>query len=175
VINEGDFKDKASFEANLREDDLWIQLPTAQGGRAWVLFSDAMETDGIIESAIEGYDIANDIPDPAELTLRGVSFVSGSAELTEDSMTILDDIADKLWLLGDLKFEVAGYTDSIGSSASNQRLSLQRAEAVVAHWVSRGIDAARLSAVGYGEANPIADNGTAEGRALNRRVELRQL
>lgn len=73
----------------------------------------------------------------------------------------------------DASFEVVGHTDNVGSDAYNQKLSEQRAEAVKGWLVSNGIDGARLSAKGEGESNPVADNGTAEGRAQNRRVELR--
>lgn len=65
-----------------------------------------------------------------------------------------------------------GHTDSVGSDAYNQRLSVARAEAVKAYLVSHGVDVKRVRAVGKGESEPIADNATAEGRAKNRRVEV---
>jgi len=68
--------------------------------------------------------------------------------------------------------QVAGYTDSVGTDAYNQGLSERRANAVLDYFVSHGIEASRLTAVGYGESNPVADNSTADGRAQNRRVEL---
>jgi outer membrane protein OmpA-like peptidoglycan-associated protein len=71
-----------------------------------------------------------------------------------------------------LKIVVEGHTDSTGDPAGNQRLSEMRAEAVVAELITRGIEASRLSAKGFGRTKPIADNGTEEGRAKNRRVEL---
>ena len=175
VIDQADFNNKVAFEENLRPDDLWMQLPAAHGERCWILFSDAIKVDGIVETSIEGFGIANDIPDPAELSLKGVSFISGSAQITEESKEILDDLADKLWILQDIQFEVVGHTDSVGSQSSNQELSKLRAESVVAYLVNKGIDASRLSAKGYGESRPIADNNTADGRMMNRRVELRVL
>ena len=68
---------------------------------------------------------------------------------------------------------VEGNTDSIGTDAYNQGLSERRAESVRSHLIGRGVSASRLTAVGYGESQPIASNDTAEGRALNRRVELK--
>ncbi|MCM2297695.1 MAG: OmpA family protein [Rhodoferax sp.] len=65
-----------------------------------------------------------------------------------------------------------GHTDSVGSDAYNQRLSVARAESVKAYLVSKGVDVKRVQAVGKGESEPIADNATAEGRAKNRRVEV---
>lgn len=70
------------------------------------------------------------------------------------------------------KFAVVGYTDSRGADAYNKALSEQRAAAVRDWLVANGVDAGRLTTVGMGESNPIADNATAEGRAQNRRVEL---
>ena len=67
---------------------------------------------------------------------------------------------------------IEGHTDSQGPDVYNQDLSERRASAVVDYLVSQGIDATRLSAVGYGETNPIADNETREGRAINRRIEF---
>jgi outer membrane protein OmpA-like peptidoglycan-associated protein len=74
-----------------------------------------------------------------------------------------------------LKVEVAGHTDSANSDTYNLDLSQRRADAVLNYFVSKGVETDRLSAKGYGEAEPIADNSTTEGRFKNRRVELRSL
>ncbi|MNT90758.1 Outer membrane porin F precursor [compost metagenome] len=66
---------------------------------------------------------------------------------------------------------VEGHTDSVGPDAYNQKLSQRRADAVKQVLVQDGVEASRVSSVGYGESRPVADNGTAEGRAVNRRVE----
>lgn len=174
LISESDFQGKAQFEEDSREDDLWLELRTTRGERGWVLFSDAIATDGVIETDNEGYGEANDLPDPATLTLQGVVFVSGVAELTEDSKNIVHDLALQLRQVRDLVFEIGGHTDSQGSAESNQRLSQQRAQAVVDYFVNvMGLGSAIFRVKGYGEAHPIADNNTAEGREANRRVELK--
>jgi outer membrane protein OmpA-like peptidoglycan-associated protein len=73
---------------------------------------------------------------------------------------------------GDAKFLIAGHTDSQGATSYNQKLSEQRAAAVVTYLVGKGIAADRLSSVGFGEDQPIATNKTRAGRAQNRRVEI---
>jgi OOP family OmpA-OmpF porin len=84
-------------------------------------------------------------------------------------------VAASLKTLPDVKVEVAGHCDWIGSEAYNQKLSIQRAEAVRDYLIKNGVKAESLTFIGYGETKPLADNKTDEGRALNRRVELRRI
>jgi len=109
------------------------------------------------------------------IVLKGVHFDFNTARLRADASAILDDAVANLKRYPALKVEVAGHTDSNGADAYNQRLSENRAKAVMDYFVGKGVDAARLSAKGYGESEPVADNATADGRAQNRRVELRIL
>jgi outer membrane protein OmpA-like peptidoglycan-associated protein len=111
---------------------------------------------------------------PLRLVLEGVTFETGSATLTAGARRILDGVAQSLIANTEVKVEVGGHTDSTGSRATNIRLSQARAESVMAYLVSRGVPASRLTAKGYGPDEPIADNKTADGRAKNRRVELRR-
>jgi outer membrane protein OmpA-like peptidoglycan-associated protein len=102
----------------------------------------------------------------------GIHFAFDKATIRPDAARLLNDIAvtlknNPLWTL-----RVVGYTDSIGDPAYNQRLSEQRAQAVVLALTSRGIDPARLTYQGLGASDPVGDNSTLQGRALNRRVEL---
>ena len=107
--------------------------------------------------------------------LRGVNFATGSDRLLTGAEQILDDAAQ--WLLDHphLIVEVAGHTDSDGSAAANLSLSDRRANTVRDYLIARGVNPNSISARGYGESQPIADNETAEGKAENRRVELRIL
>lgn len=100
-----------------------------------------------------------------------ITFRTGSADLDPGADAVLTDLARVLRAQPDLNLALIGHTDDQGSDASNQRLSERRASAVKAWLVSAGIVASRLTADGRGEAEPIASNDTAEGRALNRRVE----
>ena len=107
------------------------------------------------------------------IVLRGVNFGFDSAEIDAASEGVLDVAAEQLNGCPNVAVRVQGHTDSIGTEAYNQGLSERRAESVRSHLIGRGVPASRLTAVGYGESQPIASNDTAEGRALNRRVELK--
>lgn len=106
-------------------------------------------------------------------TLRGVTFQPGSARLTPEGRQTLDAVASTLRGQERLAVEIAGHTDGVGSEAYNMLLSQQRAETVRAYLVERGISDERMSAVGYGELEPVDGNDTEDGRVANRRVEFR--
>jgi outer membrane protein OmpA-like peptidoglycan-associated protein len=112
---------------------------------------------------------------PRTVTLRGVTFMSGRDELTPSSLVVLDEVAKQLVAVPELKIEIAGHTDSRGTRVRNIRLSLSRAEAVRAYLVMQGVPAERLTARGYGPDKPVASNAGPNGRAMNRRVELKRL
>ncbi|NGY05739.1 OmpA family protein [Solimonas terrae] len=107
------------------------------------------------------------------LVLRGVNFEFDKSRLTVNAKTLLDQVADALQKRADIKIELDGYTDSKGSDAYNQNLSQHRAVSVKDYLVGRGIADDRITTAGFGEASPVADNNTDEGRELNRRVELK--
>jgi len=109
------------------------------------------------------------------LILGGVNFETDRAVLTSDSMGVLEKVAASLKDWPEVRVEIGGHTDSTGSDAHNLNLSQRRAEAVRSYLIDQGVDASRLTAKGYGEKKPIADNNAREGRAKNRRVELTRL
>jgi len=108
------------------------------------------------------------------ITLSGqVLFVTGKSELLPAARDQLDQVAAALKDQGEMKpIVVEGYTDSVGSDSANQKLSKDRAEAVRAYLVSKGVPSEKITSVGKGEANPVASNDTPDGRANNRRVEI---
>ena len=107
------------------------------------------------------------------ITLSGsVLFQSDQATLLPDAQARLGDVAAALLASDDKQILIEGHTDSQGTEAHNRDLSLRRAEAVRGYLTSRGYDISRVRAVGIGESRPVSDNGTAEGRANNRRVEI---
>lgn len=105
-------------------------------------------------------------------TLEGVVFKVNSHELTESSRVMLLNAATVLRGFPNTMVEIQAHTDSDGSAEYNRSLSARRAEAVKAFFVEQGINADRLTAAGYGEDRPIANNATPDGKARNRRVEL---
>ncbi len=109
------------------------------------------------------------------LALGGLLFDTASARLRPESTPTLLDLELALTRHADLRLRIEGHTDDTGAADANLRLSQQRAEAVVAWLVGRGVDAGRLEAAGLGDAQPVADNATAAGRQTNRRVEAVRL
>ena len=100
-------------------------------------------------------------------------FETGSAKLKPESQAQLNNIAAILTNCPSVHLEIAGYTDNVGSAEPNLRLSRNRASSVVAQLVGKGVSPDRLTAKGYGEEYPVADNGAEAGRAQNRRVAVR--
>lgn len=107
------------------------------------------------------------------LVLHGVNFEFDRDTLTPDAKVILDQVAGELTKHASIKVALNGHTDSRGGDSYNQKLSEARAQSVLRYLVSKDIAADRMSAQGFGETMPIADNNTDEGREQNRRVELK--
>lgn len=104
---------------------------------------------------------------------KNVFFVTGSAKLQTKSFKALDQVVAILNEDAALKLDIEGHTDNTGTDKINVPLSQNRAKAVHDYLVGKGIDAARLSSEGFGSSKPVADNKTAAGRTLNRRVEMK--
>ena len=109
----------------------------------------------------------------AAVVLKNIFFDFNKYDIKPESEVELDRIAQLLTENPTVQIQIAGYTDNVGNTADNIKLSENRAKAVVTYLISKGIDTKRLSYKGYGEAQPIADNKTEEGRAQNRRTELK--
>lgn len=158
-----------------------LTLKFLRGGKETWVFLQAGEGDGsysmtVSEREAMKQDVAvNELAD--KLAKDGfialyVNFDTGKATIKPDSARTLDDAAAALKSAAALRVEVAGHTDNVGTPEANLRLSQERAQAVMAALVGRGIKTDRMTAKGYGQTTPVADNRTEEGRAKNRRVEL---
>lgn len=113
-------------------------------------------------------------PTPAPTyIIEDVHFDFDRSELKPEARETLDEVVQGLRDQPDVPYEVGGHTDSIGSVEYNQGLSERRAQAVYDYLVGNGVDGNRLTVRGYSESRPIASNATSEGRAQNRRVEVK--
>jgi outer membrane protein OmpA-like peptidoglycan-associated protein len=109
------------------------------------------------------------------IVLEGITFATGKADITPESEQILMKAFKTLETYPDITVEISGYTDNVGSSSSNLKLSQKRADSVKGWLVSKGISADRIIAVGHGEDNPRVANDTAENKRLNRRIEFKRI
>jgi outer membrane protein OmpA-like peptidoglycan-associated protein len=118
------------------------------------------------------YGCPEDVKTKLTYIAKNIYFHTNKATLQEISYDPLNQLADILNKYPNAKLTIEGHTDNTGSNAYNLTLSKNRAQAVVDYLVSKGIAISRLNAVGFGEDKPVTTNNTAEGRTLNRRVEL---
>ena len=153
-----------------------VNVPNVLAPPGWLLFQltngngDTYITNlRIAKGAVPLYDR---MMSDGKFITYGITFDVGKATIKPESMGEINRIVQLMTENPDLKFSVEGHTDSTGNAASNQTLSEQRSQAIVAKLVELGIAQDRLTAVGKGQNSPIADNNTDEGRAKNRRVEF---
>ncbi|GMR01729.1 MAG: hypothetical protein BMS9Abin20_0048 [Acidimicrobiia bacterium] len=106
---------------------------------------------------------------------KTVEFETKSFELTEKGIALLEDVIDALRQAPEIRVQIAGHTDSKGSSDANLQLSMDRANAVLGYLVAAGESRERFDVIGYGESQPTASNDTKDGRARNRRIEFTAL
>src|SRR5205823_12098290 len=101
-----------------------------------------------------------------------IHFATGKFDVPAEAETVLGNVAKALTDNPSWKIRIEGYTDNVGGKDMNQTLSQQRADSVM-NWLSaHGVDQGRMTAKGYGDSRPVADNSTDDGRARNRRVEI---
>ena len=171
-INLGIARDVRYFTGKLRHGGGEAYVSVAvnpQVTYVHVLEAAAMDT-GMV--AVDADALAAGLAQDGKVTLEGLYFDTGRATLQAASDPALEQAALLMKQQPALKLLVVGHTDSTGSAAANLKLSQQRAEAVRAALVARGIAASRLSAQGVGSSAPVASNDSESGRAQNRRVEL---
>jgi outer membrane protein OmpA-like peptidoglycan-associated protein/Tol biopolymer transport system component len=172
----------AAFTTNSQTGSYMVALPSGKNyglavkAKEYLFHSENVD----IRNHLEYQEIYKDILMNAakageKVVLNNIFFKSGSAELSATSAMELNRMVTMLNELPNLRIEVSGHTDNTGSAKLNQRLSTARAKAVVDYLIEAGINADRLTYVGYGFDQPIASNATAEGRTANRRTEFKVL
>ena len=117
-------------------------------------------------------EIAKEVIEKVNFAAKNVFFSTGSYKLLGKSFSSLNSVADLMKADQSLMLDIDGHTDSQGSDEMNHTLSHNRAKSVSDYLISRGVSASRMVSTGYGENKPVADNGTAAGRAKNRRTEM---
>ena len=110
---------------------------------------------------------------PKTYTLDNVFFDTGKASLRPESSKELNELAEYMMLKKTLVIEIAGHTDNVGAKDANQKLSEDRANTVRDYILKKGVAPAQVTAKGYGDAQPVADNSTDKGKQKNRRTEVR--
>jgi outer membrane protein OmpA-like peptidoglycan-associated protein len=152
--------------------------PTSDVDRQWVLAGFALQhvygAAPVVAQAPPPPPAPKPTPAPVrKIVLRGVNFDFDKSNIRADARPILDEAVRTLAGEPDINISVEGHTDNIGTDAYNEKLSLRRAHAVASYLTKGRITQGRMTVTGYGESKPVASNATADGRAQNRRVELR--
>jgi len=146
----------------------WVELSHNDGNDYYL---DLVEKAGMAQSVVTADDMTAALNRDGRISLH-INFDTGRSTIKPDSQPIIDQIVAVMKSTPGLQLSVEGNTDNVGTAQSNKALSLARAQAVVAAVSGAGVAASRMSAVGHGQDDPVADNGTDSGRAQNRRVDL---
>jgi OOP family OmpA-OmpF porin len=173
-------KDELTIEASVGNMQLTGEVDSEDSKSAiGAMFSNALGTSATVDNQITvavptaplAEASASSVPEVecGELIKGQVAFNSGSAILNPQSVTTLDTMQD---CMKEGNYEIGGHTDNVGDASQNLRLSERRANAVKNYLMGKGVDASRLTAKGFGDTQPLADNSTEEGRAQNRRIEM---
>jgi len=174
-VSKAGFSESYAFGIVLSSETEWepeVQLSRGVG-KPDIDFSKFGSTDAWANAAEWGKanNIINQLETEGQITLY-INFDTGKATLKPDAAEVITEIVTALKARPDMKVKLEGHTDNVGNAADNKKLSDDRANAVLAAIVEKGIDKLRLTAEGFGFERPIANNNTEEGRARNRRVEL---
>jgi len=176
-----------NFETALKQAGFTVvyedspEIITAHKGGTWYLLDNkgtfyyqtiVIEKSMNQEVTADAASLSDELKKSGHVAVYGIHFETGKAAILPDSENVLGEIVKMLQHNPDVKLSVEGHTDNVGAVARNQTLSEKRAQAVVAWLTAHGVPAARLSAKGWGQSKPVADNATDDGRAKNRRVEL---
>jgi outer membrane protein OmpA-like peptidoglycan-associated protein len=145
----------------------------ALAGGAVGAYMDRQEADLRRQTVGTGVEVIRNGDDLVLRMPSSITFAVGSYAIQPQFQSTLREVAQTLSGYNQTYVDVLGHTDSTGSDASNQTLSVNRAQAVATYLTSRGVASARIGVRGYGESAPIASNDTEEGRAQNRRVEIK--
>jgi len=148
--------------------EIWVKLDVYNDGRNFTL--NVLEVEAMVQE-VTADAMYNALTKDGFMALY-INFDTGKSTIKPESIPIVEQIAALMKAHTDLKLSIEGHTDNVGTAASNKTLSEQRAKAVLDAVVKQGIAANRMTAIGWGQDKPVADNRTEEGKAKNRRVEI---
>lgn len=160
-----------------------LRLPSGSKYEIFILgFSDSTSYNILDIKALQGnqyyknpFKVNIQFEPPKSFVLDNCTFETGKAELKPEAYSVLDELVEYLKRKDDERVEIGGHTDNVGKADANMVLSQNRANTVRAYLLMKGIAPERVTAQGYGLTQPVAENDTAEGRALNRRTEVKIL
>ena len=161
------------FTLTARQGPQWVMVYSDGPGYTVTAVKQKALEQQMQAATAEGW--GEQINQTGRVSIYGINFDTGKATIRPDSESVLSELLALLQKQPDWCFVVAGHTDNAGSDAINLPLSRQRAEAVIAWLTAKGVDRSRLIAAGFGAKKPLADNGSEDGRAKNRRVDLVKL
>ena len=170
VVFDDNFNRRSTIVLQKEGKETWVDVNSGNTFyNLWIVEKGAMKQEVVADAAAMG----NDINTTGHVSVYGIYFDTGKSEIKPESDAAISEIAKLLKNNGTLKLYVVGHTDNVGSFDSNMKLSKDRAEAVVKALAGKyGIAAARLKPHGVASLSPVASNGTEDGKAKNRRVEL---
>jgi outer membrane protein OmpA-like peptidoglycan-associated protein len=166
ILYESDVQ--ATFKVVKNGKEIWIRLDVWNDGNSYDVT--ILEIQGMDQEVTA--DAMYDALSKDGFMALYINFDTGKSTIKPESQPIIDQIAALMKGHADLKLNIEGHTDNVGTPASNKTLSEQRAKAVLDAVVKQGSAANRMAAVGWGQDKPVADNRTEDGRAKNRRVEI---
>ena len=149
----------------------WIFVRQSPGSNSYTMTA-VLQKKMNQEMAVDAEGLAAEIEKSGHVAVYGIQFDTGKATLKPESEAALAEIQKLLSTHADWRMRLEGHTDNTGSKEGNQTLSTLRATSVSAWLTAHGIEKIRLSEQGFGDSKPVAGNGTDEGKAKNRRVEL---
>lgn len=170
LYDEGTKEFHASFVRNDKQYYITVEGYNYNGAQYRVSIIEPAQLETVVD-IVDADTILHKLNKEGHIALY-INFDTGKATIKPESNELIDEIVAALNTEADLKVKLEGHTDNVGDAAANQKLSEDRANAVMQAIVAAGIDQGRLSAEGFGLTKPIADNATEEGKAQNRRVEL---
>lgn len=169
IYSDGEY---ATYKLTSDGKETWVMLQGASGHELGIdeYYLDILQKEAMKQD-VEASAMFKEINEKGFISLY-INFETGKSTIKPESQSIVDQMTDMLKANPVLKVSIEGHTDNVGTPAANQKLSQERAAALVNALVAKGIDKTRLASKGWGQTKPAADNSTEDGKAKNRRVEI---